>query len=116
MLSTGADVVMAATRRLVQQAMQGQWQEVPKTVEQRRMILDRLSASAAPQDRQWLGALQQAVAESDAAVAKIAAAEAPEAGLELTAEDGVHPVVTKLAASRDAERVEHTLDMILKSR
>jgi hypothetical protein len=36
--------------------------------------LNNLSASASPQDRQWLGALQQAMAESDAAVAKIAPA------------------------------------------
>jgi hypothetical protein len=68
MTSPIADGVMAATQRLVQQAMSGQWAEVPKTVEHRRALLDQLSANASPQDRQWLGALQQAMAESDAAV------------------------------------------------
>src|SRR5687767_6446298 len=74
MSSIIADGVLAATHKLVQQAMTGQWQDVPKTVQERRQLLDNLSASASPQDRQWLGALQQAMAESDAAVAKIAPA------------------------------------------
>ncbi|MDY6948430.1 MAG: hypothetical protein SXG53_22245 [Pseudomonadota bacterium] len=74
MSSTVADGVLAATHKLVQQAMTGQWQDVPKTVQERRELLHSLSASASPQDRQWLGALQQAMAESDAAVAKIAPA------------------------------------------
>lgn len=72
MTSPIADGVLAATHRLVQQAMSGQWQEVPKTVEQRRQLMEQLSASASPQDREWLGALQQAMAESDAVVAKLA--------------------------------------------
>jgi hypothetical protein len=75
MSATIADGVLAATHKLVQQAMSGQWQEVPRTVRERRELLDSLSASASPQDRQWLGALQQAMAESDAAVAKIAPAD-----------------------------------------
>lgn len=74
MSSPIADGVLAATHKLVQQAMTGQWQDVPKTVQERRELLDNLSASASPQDRQWLGALQQAMAESDAAVAQIAPA------------------------------------------
>lgn len=74
MSSIIADGVLAATHKLVQQAMTGQWQDVPKTVQERRELLNSLSASASPQDRQWLGALQQAMAESDAAVAKIAPA------------------------------------------
>lgn len=74
MSSSIADGVLAATHKLVQQAMTGQWQDVPKTVQERRELLNNLSASASPQDRQWLGALQQAMAESDAAVAKIAPA------------------------------------------
>jgi len=69
MTSPIADGVLAATHRLVQQAMSGQWHEVPKTIEERRVLLDKLSASASPQDQQWLGALRQAMAESDAAVA-----------------------------------------------
>jgi hypothetical protein len=76
MTSPIADGVMAATQRLVQQAMSGQWSEVPKTVEHRRELLDQLSASASPQDRQWLGALQQAMAESDAAVDAMSQASA----------------------------------------
>lgn len=74
MSSTIADGVLAATHKLVQQAMTGQWQDVPKTVQERRELLNNLSASASPQDRQWLGALQQAMAESDATVAQIAPA------------------------------------------
>jgi hypothetical protein len=74
MSSVIADGVLAATHKLVQQAMTGQWQDVPKTVQERRELLNNLSASASPQDRQWLGALQQAMAESDAAVAQMAAA------------------------------------------
>ena len=74
MSSVIADGVLAATHKLVQQAMTGQWQDVPKTVQERRELLNNLSASASPQDRQWLGALQQAMAESDAAVAQMTAA------------------------------------------
>jgi hypothetical protein len=76
MTSPIADGVMAATQRLVQQAMGGQWSEVPKTIEHRRVLLEQLSANASPQDRQWLGALQQAMAESDAAVNSISQASA----------------------------------------
>jgi hypothetical protein len=71
MTSPSADGVLAATHRLVQQAMSGQWQEVPKTVEERRVLLDKLTAGASPQDQQWLGALKQAMAESDAVVASM---------------------------------------------
>ena len=70
-IAPGADVVLAATYKLVQQAMTGRWQDVPKTVEERRVLLDQLVASARPQDQQWLNALKQAMAESDAAVAKM---------------------------------------------
>ena len=74
-----ADGVMAATHKLVQQAMTGQWQEVPKTIQERRDLLARLS-SARPQDQQWLDALRQAMSESDAAVAQIAQAAAAPVG------------------------------------
>jgi hypothetical protein len=67
-----ADGVMAATHKLVQQAMTGQWQEVPKTIQERRDLLARLSSTARPQDQPWLDALRQAMTESDAAVAQIA--------------------------------------------
>jgi hypothetical protein len=69
-----ADGVMAATHKLVQQAMTGQWQEVPKTIQERRDLLARISSTARPQDQQWLTALRQAMTESDAAVAQIASA------------------------------------------
>jgi hypothetical protein len=72
-----ADSVMAATYKLVQQAMSGQWQEVPKTIQERRDLLERLSATARPQDQQWLSALRQAMTESDAAVARMAEVAAP---------------------------------------
>jgi hypothetical protein len=65
------DGVMAATYKLVQQAMSGQWQDVPKTIEERRVLLDQVAASARPQDQEWLNALKQAMAESDAAVARM---------------------------------------------
>ena len=68
------DSVMAATYKLVQQAMSGQWQEVPKTIQERRDLLNKISSSARPQDQEWLSALRQAMSESDAAVASIAAA------------------------------------------
>ncbi|HEX4970824.1 MAG TPA: hypothetical protein VFV69_07185 [Steroidobacteraceae bacterium] len=69
-----ADGVMAATYKLVQQAMSGQWQEVPKTIQERRDLLDEISSSARPQDQEWLSALRQAMNESDAAVAGMAQA------------------------------------------
>ena len=112
MTSAIADSVLAVTHKLVHQAMHGQWTEVPKTVEERRVLLDRLSASASPSDQQWLGALRQAMAESDAAVAKIAAADAPEVGLVSGPEAGVHPA----DRASSANSVDTTLDMILKSR
>ena len=71
-----ADGVMAATHKLVQQAMTGQWQEVPKTIQERRDLLARISSTARPQDQQWLSALRQAMTESDAAVAQMTAPRA----------------------------------------
>jgi hypothetical protein len=47
---------------------------VPKTIQERRDLLDQISSSARPQDQEWLSALRQAMTESDAAVASIAAA------------------------------------------
>ena len=72
-----ADSVMAATYKLVQQAMTGQWQEVPKTIQERRDLLDQISSSARPQDQEWLSALRQAMTESDAAVKKMAEVTGP---------------------------------------
>jgi hypothetical protein len=104
-MSSIADGVLAATHKLVQQAMTGQWQDVPKTVQERRELLNSLSASASPQDRQWLGALQQAMAESDAAVAQMAAA-APAAQ---------NPVQASVEVP-DTATVDSMMEMLKKSR
>jgi recombinational DNA repair ATPase RecF len=104
-MSSIADGVLAATHKLVQQAMTGQWQDVPKTVQERRELLNSLSASASPQDRQWLGALQQAMAESDAAVAQMAAA-AP------AAQNAVQASVEV----PDTATVDSMMEMLKKSR
>ena len=105
--SSRADGVLAATHKLVQQAMTGQWQDVPKTVQERRELLNSLSASASPQDRQWLGALQQAMAESDAAVAQMAAA-APAAQTQVQVQGSVEVPNTAV--------VDSMMEMLKKSR
>src|SRR5687767_5730865 len=114
MSSIIADGVLAATHKLVQQAMTGQWQDVPKTVQERRELLNNLSASASPQDRQWLGALQQAMAESDAAVAQMAAGT-PAAQ---NAAQGAAPVADRVAAvdTPDTAVVDSMMEMLKKSR
>lgn len=70
-MSSIADPVLAATCKLVHQALHGQWQEVPRTLQERRVLLEEVTAQARPRDRAWLDALKQAMAESDAAVAKM---------------------------------------------
>lgn len=103
-----ADGVMAATHKLVQQAMSGNWADVPKTVYERRALLDQLSASASPQDLQWLTALRQAMAESDAVVAKMN----PEMKLEASAS-----VLDPMAGSAPSSNVvDDVMDMIKGSR
>ena len=103
-----ADSVMAATHKLVQQAMQGQWQDVPRTVEQRRALLNELTASASPQDYQWLSALKQAMVESDAAVQQIAAADA-------TAPHNASNPAAQVDASQSAlDRAGSTLEMLAR--
>ena len=111
MSSAIADGVLAATHKLVQQAMTGQWQDVPKTVQERRELLNSLSASASPQDRQWLGALQQAMAESDAAVAQMAAA-APAA--QNPAAAGIVPANDRNVPN--TAMVDSMMEMLKKSR
>lgn len=108
MSSPIADSVLAATHKLVQQAMTGQWQDVPKTVAERRVLLDRLSATAAPQDQQWLGALKQAMAESDAAVAKMATAA--NVGSPAAAPAAVAPATEKSDGAATA--VDSMMDML----
>ena len=114
MSSVIADGVLAATHKLVQQAMTGQWHDVPKTVQERRELLNNLSASASPQDRQWLGALQQAMAESDAAVAQMAAAAPAAQNLG----QGVAPVVDQRSAvdTPNTAVVDSMMEMLKKSR
>jgi hypothetical protein len=109
MTSPIADGVLAATHRLVQQAMSGQWQEVPKTVEERRVLLDKLSASASPSDQQWLGALKQAMAESDAAVAKMSAVDGIAAPM-------AAPATPAASAQSGDSFIDSTMDMIRGSR
>jgi len=111
MSSVIADSVLAATHKLVNQAMHGQWQDVPKTVEERRVLLDRLTASASSADVQWLTALRQAMAESDAAVASIAAAN-PSASSTLSSAASASSV----DANGGASSIDATLDMIRKGR
>ena len=113
MTSPIADGVLAATHRLVQQAMSGQWQEVPKTIEERRVLLDKLSASASAQDQQWLGALRQAMAESDAVVASMTQATERARGL------GLGPEVTAPSVSATQSpttEVDAVMDMIRGSK
>jgi hypothetical protein len=116
MTSAIADRVLAVTHKLVDQAMHGQWQDVPKTVEERRVLLERLSATASPADMQWLSALKQAMAESDMAVARIAAADSPEASLVAGPSQGVHPVNATFDTNGTSSSVDSTLDMIRKGR
>jgi hypothetical protein len=96
---------MAATHKLVQQAMSGQWADVPKTVNERRELLDKLSATASPQDQQWLSALRQAMAESDAVVASM------NPGMKLDAAS-----VQQSAPSGSTNLVDDVMDMIKGSR
>ena len=113
MTSPIADGVMAATQKLVQQAMRGDWQGMPKTIEQRRVLLDQLAASASPQDQQWLTALQQAMAESDAAVSKITQAGAQNPTLPFTGEGNNLAPAAEVASTADApDLVMSTMDMI----
>lgn len=114
MSSTIAEGVLAATHKLVQQAMTGQWQDVPKTVQERRELLNNLSASASPQDRQWLGALQQAMAESDAALAKIA----PPDLMPLSSANGQSQgtAASGVVDTPDAAAVDNMMELLRQSR
>lgn len=116
MSSTIADGVLAATHKLVQQAMTGQWQDVPKTVQERRELLDNLSASASPQDRQWLGALQQAMAESDAAVAKIAPADVMTGFSVQSQGHSQGTVANGVSDTPDAAAVDSMMELLRQSR
>jgi hypothetical protein len=67
--------VLAATDRLVQQAGQGDWQSADKTVADRKMLLEQLSKQGPqPGEHDFLRALREAAAESEAALAKMSQA------------------------------------------
>jgi DNA-binding GntR family transcriptional regulator len=74
-----ASSVLAATEKVVAQALEGAWSEVPRTLAARRELLNQLAAQAAPADQAWLAALQQAVAESEQALQAMAPPAAPAA-------------------------------------
>jgi recombinational DNA repair ATPase RecF len=117
MSSVIAEGVLAATHKLVQQAMTGQWQDVPKTVQERRELLNNLSASASPQDQQWLGALQQAMAESDAAVAQMAANAPTIAPATLNASQGsAEATDSGVTDTPNTAAVDSMMEMLKKSR
>jgi hypothetical protein len=82
--------------------MDGAWSEVPRTLEQRRALLDQLSAQASPGDMACLTALRQAIAESDSAVQAMAPAATstqpqPESN---AAEDALHVALRQSLLSR----------------
>jgi hypothetical protein len=118
MINGVADGVLAATHKLVQQAMTGQWQDVPKTVQERRELLNNLSASASPQDQQWLGALQQAMAESDAAVAQMSGMRATGAPLNTISSATLSQgsAVAGVSDTPDTAAVDHMMEMLKQSR
>jgi hypothetical protein len=108
-----ADGVMAATHKLVQQAMTGQWQEVPKTIQERRDLLARISSTARPQDQQWLSALRQAMTESDAAVAKMA--QAANASVDPARPSAVGPASAgQSVVTEQSDAVATVMDMLGK--
>jgi hypothetical protein len=91
-----ADGVMAATHKLVQQAMTGQWQEVPKTI----------------QEQEWLSALRQAMTESDAAVAQIAQSANVSVG---SAPGAVGPALAgQSVATEPTDAISTVMDMLGK--
>jgi hypothetical protein len=104
-----ADGVMAATHKLVQQAMTGQWQEVPKTIQERRDLLAQISSSARPQDQAWLNALRQAMTESDAAASQMASAAGASASAVVGPASAGHCVATE-----QTDAIATVMDMLGK--
>jgi hypothetical protein len=67
--------VLAATDKIVQQAGQGDWQSADKTSADRRLLLEQLSQQGPqPGEHDFLRALREAAAESEAALAKMSKA------------------------------------------
>ena len=65
--------VVAATGRMIRQAMAGAWGDVSMTIEVRRDLFDRLRKSAVdPREQSCVHALQAALKESDRAFADAA--------------------------------------------
>ena len=55
-----SDGIVAATHKLVQQAMTGQWQDVPKTVQERRELLDEVNGLLHEIRSAWLAIAPEA--------------------------------------------------------
>ena len=67
--------VLAATEQLVRHAGNADWQSANKTVADRRLLLEQLAAQPAqPGEHDFLRALREAAAESEAALAKMRSA------------------------------------------
>ncbi len=70
--------VLAATDKLVQQVGQGDWQSADKTIADRRLLLEQLSKQGPqPGEHDFLRALREAAAESEAALATMSQANRP---------------------------------------
>lgn len=61
--------ILAATARLVREAMQGDWRRATAVSLHRRVLLDKLGAMGLEGEQAAVIALRQAVAESDRALA-----------------------------------------------
>jgi predicted RNA-binding protein YlxR (DUF448 family) len=68
--------VLAATDKLVQHAGRGDWLSADKTVADRKLLLEQLAQQTPqPGEHDFLRALREAAAESEAALAKMSQAE-----------------------------------------
>jgi len=63
--------ILAATGRLVREAMQGNWSNASAVALHRRVLLDKLGTAEVEGEHSAMHALRQAVAESDQALAKM---------------------------------------------
>lgn len=64
--------VLAATDKISQQAGAGEWQSAGKTAADRRLLLEQLAQQPPqPGEHDFLRALREAAAESEAALAKM---------------------------------------------
>lgn len=65
--------VLSYTSAVVHEAMQGNWNKVLDTVDQRRQVMDRLVAINCSHYAECINALRSAVEESERAVARVVA-------------------------------------------